>query len=582
MGHVTDLTDHETLQAMPLSVVVFGATGDLAKKKLFPALYQLCLLGHLPRNLRIVGYGRKAVDLQAFITKQCANIKEDARLPKANFTDRISFHAGGYDDDESYTALDAQLKRFEMGRGANRLFFLSVPPTIFGAVTEMISMHVRSASGFTRLMIEKPFGRDSPTFDALNALTSRHFSESQLFRLDHYLGKEVILNIASLRWANQVFEPTWNAKHIESVQLTFKEDLGTGGRGGYFDGFGIIRDIIQNHLLQAFMWLAMEPPSSMTGDAITEAKVALLSKVATLSLDETQVFLGQFGRHGDDGGYHDDETVPAGSRCATFAALVLKVDTPRWQGVPFLFTAGKGMDERVCELRVRYRKLPTNKMMGVDSQNELVMRVQPDEAIYMMTSAKEPGITAEQLRKPVVMNMSYATQFKGAYVGDAYERMFLNAARGDQALFVSAAELVEAWRIFTPLLHQIDEKKPKPVSHPFGALPHGFVEWAKQAGIEILPTWQEYVVSMGDKVDELTKVFSELDKDKSGTLSYEEVTQLASRFFDGRQPTEKRIRSIFRQFDTDGDGKLSLDELLTGAQAMHRAFETSAEQLDHV
>ena len=240
------------------------------------------------------------------------------------------------------------------------------------------------------------------------------------------------------------------------------------------------------------------------------------------------------------------------------------------------------VDERVCELRVRYRKLPTNKMMGVDSQNELVMRVQPDEAIYMMTSAKEPGITAEQLRKPVVMNMSYATQFKGAYVGDAYERMFLNAARGDQALFVSAAELVEAWRIFTPLLHQIDEKKPKPVSHPFGALPHGFVEWAKQAGIEILPTWQEYVVSMGDKVDELTKVFSELDKDKSGTLSYEEVTQLASRFFDGRQPTEKRIRSIFRQFDTDGDGKLSLDELLTGAQAMHRAFETSAEQLDHV
>jgi len=581
-GAVADITDHETLQAMPLSVVVFGATGDLAKKKLFPALYQLCLLGHLPRGLKIVGYGRKAVDLEAFIAKQCANIKEDPRLPKASFTERIAFHAGGYDAADSYIALDATLQAFEAGRGSNRLFFLSVPPTIFGSVTEMISQHARATAGFTRLMIEKPFGRDSPTFDALNALTSNHFEESQLFRLDHYLGKEVILNIASLRWANQIFEPTWNAKHIESVQLTFKEDLGTGGRGGYFDGFGIVRDIIQNHLLQAFMWLAMEPPTSMTGDAITEAKVALLSKVATLSLDETQVFLGQFGRHGNEGGYHDDDTVPAGSRCATFASLVLQVDTPRWRGVPFLFTAGKGMDERVCELRVRFKRLPTNTMMGVDSQNELVMRVQPDESIYMITSAKEPGITAEQLRKPVVMDMSYATQFKGAYVGDAYERMFLNAARGDQALFVSAAELVEAWRIFTPLLHQIDEQRPQPTLHAFGSLPAGYVDWAKQRGIEILPTWQEYVVSKGDRVEEIMRVFAELDKDNSGTLNYEEVTQLARRFFDGREPTEARIRSIFRQFEKNGDGEISLESMLSGVQSMHRAFEKSAEQLDHV
>ena len=199
------------------------------------------------------------------------------------------------------------------------------------------------------------------------------------------------------------------------------------------------------------------------------------------------------------------------------------------------------MDERVCELRVRFKRLPMNAMMGVDRQNELVMRVQPDESLYMITSAKEPDITAEQVRKPVVMDMTYAaqfhpdltltltltryaSQFKGAYVGDAYERMFLNAALGDQALFVSAAELVEAWRIFTPLLHQIDEQRPQPVVHPFGALPHGYVEWAKQRGIEVEETWHEYVIANGDRVEEITRFFHELDKNNSGALHHRELT----------------------------------------------------------
>jgi glucose-6-phosphate 1-dehydrogenase len=246
-----DLTSSADLLSMPLTIIIFGATGDLARKKLFPALYQLVLLGHLPRHVNVVGYGRSAVDLPAFIEKQCVNIKENSKLPKAEFTARISFHAGGYDAPESYERLAASMAAYEGGKPGNRLFFLSVPPTIFGIVAEMISTKARAVDGgYTRLMIEKPFGRDSATFASLDELTAKHFEEKQLFRLDHYLGKEVILNIATLRWANQVFEPTWSAKYIESVQLTFKENLGTGGRGGYFDGFGIIRDIIQNHLLQ--------------------------------------------------------------------------------------------------------------------------------------------------------------------------------------------------------------------------------------------------------------------------------------------------------------------------------------------
>ena len=350
------------------------------------------------------------------------------------------------------------------------------------------------------------------------------------------------------------------------------------------------------------MWLAMDAPTSMTGAAIEAAKVALLSQVKTVELDGDSVFLGQFARHGDEPGYLEDSTVPAGSRCPTFAALVLSIDSERWRGVPFLFTAGKGMDERVCELRVRFKQLPANKMMGIDSHNELVMRVQvchppsasiytpltprltplpsplqPDESIYMITQAKEPGITAEQHRRPVVMDMSYASQFEGAYVGDAYERMFLNAARGDQALFVSAAELVEAWRIFTPLLHQIDELRPPPALHPFGALPEGYVSWAKHHGVEIHPTWQEYVVAHGSKIEQMTKVFHELDRDGSGALSFAEVTELARRFYDGRVPTEAKVKSIFRAFDKNEKGEVTLDAMLHGVQSMQRAFEMSYE-----
>lgn len=444
----------------------------------------------------------------------------------------------------------------------------------------MIATHARATEGgFTRLMIEKPFGRDSATFAELDSLTSGHFKSTQLYRLDHYLGKEVILNISTLRWANQAFEPLWSSKHIESVHFIFKEDLGTGGRGGYFDGFGIIRDIIQNHLLQAFMWLAMEPPASMSAPDIVKAKVDLLSRVKTLSYDQKQVFLGQFAANAYEKGYLDDETVPKGSKCATFASVLLEVDNPRWKGVPFLFTAGKGMDERVCEIRARFKLGPENKMMGITSQNELVMRIQPDESLYMVTVAKEPGITAEQVRKPVVMDMNYRSQFEGAYLGDAYERMYLNAARGDQSLFVSAPELVEAWHIFTPLLHQIDDQKPQPVVHPFGVLPPGYADWARSLGVPIKPTWHEWAAMNGDCCECLKTIFDELDTDKKGELGCHEILMLAKKFADGREPPKDKITSLFNELDANGDGKISFEELLTSAQKLSTTMTTEPEPI---
>jgi len=316
----------------------------------------------------------------------------------------------------------------------------------------------------------------------------------------------------------------------------------------------------------------------MTAPDIVKAKVDLLSQVKTLSLGGNEVFLGQFAAYGQEKGYLDDETVPKGSRCPTFASLVLKVDNARWRGVPFFFTAGKGMDERVCELRIRFKQTAQNKMMGVDSNNELVLRVQPDESLYMVTVAKEPGITAEQVRKPVVMDMNYSSQLGDSYLGDAYERMFLNTARGDQALFVSAPELVEAWRIFTPLLHQIDEQKPTPVMHPFGFLPPGFTDFAASHGVTLKPTWHEYVAMNAGNIEEMKKVFKELDVSGDGFLNYEEVTQLAKRFFDGREPTEERVAQLFKELDANNDKQISLDELVMGAQRLQRAFEHKVER----
>ena len=581
------LTDHATLVTMPLSVVIFGATGDLARKKLFPALYQLCVLGLLPRDLSIIAMSRKEIEREAFLERQCVNVSEDARMSKDDFCDRITLHAGGYDAPDAFHQLGRLLTAHESTEhqllgdglsGGNRLFVLAVPPACFGSICELVSTYCRpppGSDGFTRVMVEKPFGRDSQSFAALHTLTSRHLSPDEIYRLDHYLGKEVILNIPSLRWANQLFEPTWNAAHIESVQITFKEDLGTGGRGGYFDREGIVRDVVQNHLMQAFMWLAMEPPKSMRAADITQAKLALLRCIAPISLDPNEAFLAQYAACGDEPGYLDDESVPPGSRCPTFASLVLRVNNERWRGVPFLFTAGKGMDERVCELRVRYRPHALNKMLDPhagEHRNELVMRVQPDEALYMLTVAKEPGITTEQVRKQVCMDMRYATQFADSYVGDSYERMLLSAGRGEQALFVSAAELTETWRIFTPLLHALETSPPVPVSHPFGLLPAGFVEWAATHGVTIHPTWKEFVAMHAELVDDIVRVFSELDADGSGGLDASEVAGLARRFFDGREPTPQRVAAIFRGFDLNDDGKITLDEIIAGAQKLHRAF----------
>lgn len=466
-----------------LTVVVFGATGDLAKKKLFPALYELIYAeGLLPRATRILGFARGQLELGVFLEKQCVNVTGPHR---EEFLQQISYFQGQYDLQADFARLHNALLLSEGEGACDRLFFLSVPPTVFGCVCENISREARAVRGFTRLIIEKPFGRDSRSFAELNDVTSKHFGEEQLFRIDHYLAKEKVLNLVAFRFANQLYEPLWNRQHIAHVQIIFKEDIGTSGRGGYFDNFGIIRDIMQNHLLQVLLWLAMEPPERLDAECIAKEKVKLLQAMRTLEMKDC--FLGQFTAGsrtvGDktqtEPGYLDDSTVPVDSRCPTFAAVVLNVDNERWRGVPFLMRAGKGLDERMAEVRVTFKKQGYNALMPGEP-NELVLRIQPDEGIYLKCINKRPGWSQTNVA-PVQLDMTYKRAFpENCSAPGAYERVLLNAARGDRSLFVGSEELVEAWRIFTPLLDEIDATRPQPVLYRFGSpAPEGFQEFTR-------------------------------------------------------------------------------------------------------
>jgi len=304
--------------------------------------------------------------------------------------------------------------------------------------------------------------------------------------------------------------------------------------------------------------------------------VKLLKAMPALKMEDT--FLGQFGKNSwqcsggithEEPGYLDDETVPAGSRCPTYAGVVLKINNARWQGVPFLMRAGKGLDERMAEVRIPFKPQSFNNIIP-GASNELVLRIQPDEAVFFKYQNKVPGWDPKKAA-PVVMDMSYTNSFPDMYVADAYERMFLNTAKGDGSLFVGSAELTEAWRIFTPLLQEIDAKRPQPVIYPFGVrVPAGMDAFAAKHKIVIGKNWEEFLACYKEKFADLRKVFDAVDKDGDGFLEIHEVKALAAHFFDGRQPTDQQVSRIMQRLDADGDGRLDFRELQQGVEAISR------------
>lgn len=463
-----------------LSVTVVGASGDLAKKKIFPALFALFYEDCLPQNFTVFGYARTEMtdeELRIMISRTLTcriDKRENCGDKMDQFLKRCFYHSGQYNSEEDFAKLNCKMKKKEGGRLSNRLFYLSIPPNIFVDVVRCASVRASATTGWTRVIVEKPFGRDSESSGELTRSLKQYLTEDQIFRIDHYLGKELVENLSVLRFSNLVFEPLWSRNYIRNVQLIFSEDFGTEGRGGYFDNYGIIRDIMQNHLLQILALFAMETPVSLDAEDIRNEKVKVLRSMRPLQLED--VVVGQYKGHSKGGktyqGYTDDPTVPQDSLTPTFAAAALFIDNARWDGVPFLMKAGKALHTKGAEVRVQFRHVPGNlykRNFGTDldkATNELVLRVQPDEAIYLKINNKVPGLGMRLDRSN--LNLLYSARYSKE-IPDAYERLLLDAVAGERRLFIRSDELDAAWSLFTPLLKELEEKKIAPELYPYGS-----------------------------------------------------------------------------------------------------------------
>mmetsp|Transcript_40085 Transcript_40085/g.159431 ORF Transcript_40085/g.159431 Transcript_40085/m.159431 type:complete len:500 (-) Transcript_40085:791-2290(-) len=462
-----------------LSVVVIGASGDLAKKKTYPSLFSLYTSGFLSDSNIICGYARSKMTDDEFRDKMRPFlIKHGTDEQVESFLRLCTYSAGGYDDAKAMSVAAAKLETHEAQQTsskANRVYYFAIPPNVFTDVAAIIKEVGMSTTGWTRVIVEKPFGKDSESFEQLDRSMSAIFTEDIVYRIDHYLGKEMTQNLSSLRFANTFLEPIWNRNHISSVMITFKEDFGTQGRGGYFDQYGIIRDVMQNHLIQVLTLFAMEPPTKFVGagseisEHVRDEKVKVLRAFDPVRLDE--VVLGQYLGNEEEPGYKEDKTVPDDSVTPTYAAVVFRINNPRWDGVPFIMRAGKALNERKTEIRIQFKRPPASTFMFETDvpANELVVRVQPGEAIYMKTNVKEPGLSNDIVTTE--LDLSYKKRFQDTYsqLPDAYTRLILDTLRGDKSSFVRDDELRESWKVFTPLLKSIEEKKIELIPYEYGS-----------------------------------------------------------------------------------------------------------------
>ena len=470
MNHSSALDDApcrmgaERKAAGPCSIVIFGASGDLTARKLIPAFYHLAKEKQMPSAYRIIGFARREKTDESWRGELRAALDEFSRTKPMDervwreFSANLFYCQGDLTDAAAYQKLEERLTSFGSGPlRENLLFYLAVSPSQFGEAIEQIhraGLLNREGTGWQRIVVEKPFGHDLASARELNQELTRFANEQQVCRIDHYLGKETVQNILMFRFSNTIFERLWNRNLIDQVQITVSEKQGVGGRGGYYEEAGALRDMVQNHMLQVLALMAMEPPVSLEAEAIRDEKVKLLKSIRELRPEDVarQVVRGQYFAGTAEGkpapGYRQEPKVKPDSNVETFVALKLFIDNWRWSGVPFYLRTGKYLPQSASEVRVQFHPTPHVLFAAQCGQkldsNAITLRLQPNEGIYLRFNGKVPGMSLNV--RPVRMNFSYDAEF-GAYTPEAYERLLLEAIAGDATLFLRRDEVENAWRI---------------------------------------------------------------------------------------------------------------------------------------
>jgi glucose-6-phosphate 1-dehydrogenase len=436
------------------TLVIFGASGDLAHRKLVPAIFSLHLKGRLPAGFRLLGFSRTQHTDETFRQSLEAEISSQALDPSAwrAFSGQLGYLAGDPTSEADLSRLEARLKSAEPADGANRLYYLATPPQVYPPLIAALCRQgmVDQARGWRRVVIEKPFGSDLPSAHALNQAIHSELSEDQIYRIDHYLGKETVQNVLVFRFANSIFEPIWNRNYIDHVQITMAESSGVEHRGPFYDSVGILRDMFQNHLMQLLAMVAIEPPASFVAESLRNEKAKLMSAIRPIRSEAVH----QDTVRGQYRGYLQEPGVAAGSQTATYAAVRFYVDNWRWQGVPFYLRSGKRLAAKTTEIFIQFKSVPHvmfSLPVGREIRpNSISLCLQPDEGIHLRFEAKVPDTVADM--RSVDMDFQYADDFGPSAIPEAYERLLLDALNGDASLFNRADSIELAWALIDPIV----------------------------------------------------------------------------------------------------------------------------------